>query len=582
MDKIQKPRKNLLYQLAGVILLIGIGMFLIAQGFVRYGQLFLDNQDEQIYYIARSVDRNIASMLEQLEENLRYVVGRRGFVEAQENWRTTGNTEDLLFRLEENLLIQNQMISTMLVVWENEIVLSTDGDMTYELPEKTVSDTLVPCKTSDGKVTLAFVHAVEDRLKYVALLDLDHFYEHIVSEDLTTYDWVLLTDISGQIVLQPQDGHVTEGDVDAISGATYGTEGMDLLLKQQAAQTIKAHSYEYVDGPTGQTYTARILVIPTNEADNGTFAIGVVTNFDDVLNALNDVAFRMTCYGGMVAVGVLLLVIIAMRYRSRSERDLRELAVLREKNEAMEELNKKTQELAHHQRLETIGTLTSSIAHEFNNLLTPIMGYSILTLEKLPPEDEELYDNVLEIYQASRRASDIISRLSALSRKNTGMSYQRISMDDLIAKVLHVAMPARPVAVDVKEILNCGNAKILGNETQLSQMILNLVLNGFHAMEVDGGILSVTANVEENIVVLTVEDTGCGIPKDVLPNIFEPFYTTKETGKGTGLGLAIVRQVVSEHQGTIQVDSTEHKGTVFTVRLPLTPKEEKLIQPEHK
>ena len=83
----------------------------------------------------------------------------------------------------------------------------------------------------------------------------------------------------------------------------------------------------------------------------------------------------------------------------------------------MEALNRKNQELAHHDRLQTIGTLTSSIAHEFNNLLTPIMGYSILVLEQLPSDAEELYDNVLEIYNSSRKAKEIIARLSDLSRK---------------------------------------------------------------------------------------------------------------------------------------------------------------------
>ena len=110
----------------------------------------------------------------------------------------------------------------------------------------------------------------------------------------------------------------------------------------------------------------------------------------------------------------------------------------------MEALNRKNQELAHHDRLQTIGTLTSSIAHEFNNLLTPIMGYSILVLEQLPSDAEELYDNVLEIYNSSRKAKEIIARLSDLSRKNTSLTFQYVSPDELVRKVLAVASPARP------------------------------------------------------------------------------------------------------------------------------------------
>ena len=138
----------------------------------------------------------------------------------------------------------------------------------------------------------------------------------------------------------------------------------------------------------------------------------------------------------------------SLRSGRRNERAQRELALLQEKNAAMEALNRKNQELAHHDRLQTIGTLTSSIAHEFNNLLTPIMGYSILVLEQLPSDAEELYDNVLEIYNSSRKAKEIIARLSDLSRKNTSLTFQYVSPDELVRKVLAVASPARPPHVD--------------------------------------------------------------------------------------------------------------------------------------
>ena len=247
--------------------------------------------------------------------------------------------------------------------------------------------------------------------------------------------------------------------------------------------------------------------------------------------------------------------------------------MLRKKNEAMEELNRQTQELAHHQRLETIGTLTSSIAHEFNNLLTPLMGYSILVLEQLPPEDTELYDSMLEIYSASQKAKTIISRLSDLSRKNASLTYQFLSPDELARRVLEVSAPARPAKVEVRLEPGCPHPWLYGNETQLSQLLLNLVLNSFHAMSEEGGTLTLSTAVEGEWVLFRVMDTGQGIPPEVLPKIFDPFFTTKDSGKGTGLGLAIVRQVTEEHQGEITVDSQVGKGTVITVRFPIHRRE---------
>ena len=253
---------------------------------------------------------------------------------------------------------------------------------------------------------------------------------------------------------------------------------------------------------------------------------------------------------------------------STSSRMQKEAGILRQKNEAMEILNSQTQKLAHRQRLETIGTLTSSIAHEFNNLLTPIMGYSMMALEKLPPEEEELYDDILEIYNTSRKAKEIISRLSDLARKNSANVFQKLSPDELIRRTLEVLRPAKPVNVEMRLRLDCGDQRINANEVQISQLLINLILNSFQAMEKEGGVLTVGTWFNEKWILIQIEDTGCGISKEDQKQIFEPFFSTKEAGKGTGLGLAIAAQVVEDHQGRIEVESSLGSGTTFLVSLP--------------
>ena len=270
----------------------------------------------------------------------------------------------------------------------------------------------------------------------------------------------------------------------------------------------------------------------------------------------------------LVMAGIGILAILVLHVLRRTTRIQREAEALRKKNEAMEALNLQTRKLAHHQRLEIIGTLTSSIAHEFNNLLTPIMGYSLMALEKLPDDESELYDELLEIYSSSCKAKEIISRLSDLSRKQTETSFREVAPDDLIRKMVRVAEPAKGENIQVQMNLNCWDQRLEANEIQLSQLILNLILNSFHAMETMGGILTITTSFDESHIQLQVTDTGCGISRENQPKIFEPFFTTKETGKGTGLGLAIVAQVVEDHRGTIRVRSKEGSGTTFLVRLP--------------
>ena len=277
---------------------------------------------------------------------------------------------------------------------------------------------------------------------------------------------------------------------------------------------------------------------------------------------------QLALYTYSMAAWIILLTLALILICLRDRRRIREIDRLQRKKETMEALNRETAELAHHQRLQTIGTLTASIAHEFNNLLTPIMGYSMLALEKIPQENEELYDSILEIYESSRKAKTLVSRLSDLSRKNTEASFHLVSPDELIQKALDVASPAQGDNVEVKLNLNCWEQRISANEIQITQLMLNLILNAFHAMESRGGVLTISSDFDEENVRIIVADTGCGIPPEHRERIFEPFFTTKETGRGTGLGLAICAQVVEDHHGDISVESTPGEGTVFTVILP--------------
>ena len=294
-----------------------------------------------------------------------------------------------------------------------------------------------------------------------------------------------------------------------------------------------------------------------------------ITEYDGnpvLLDQIRWVAICSIVSGVMVIVGSGILFYLVLKQFHKTIVMEREAEALRNKNDAIAKLIRQTRDLAHHQRLETIGMLTSSIAHEFNNLLTPIMGYSVMTLEKLQPE-QELYDDILEIYESSCKAKEIISRLNDLSRKNTDTSFKAMSPDALIRKTISIAKPAKPENVQIKLDLNCDDQRINANEIQFTQLLLNLMLNAFHAME-EGGTLSARTSFDEEHIHISISDTGCGMTPEVQKKIFEPFFTTKETGRGTGLGLAIVAQAVEDHRGRILVNSKPGEGTTFHLRLP--------------
>ena len=302
---------------------------------------------------------------------------------------------------------------------------------------------------------------------------------------------------------------------------------------------------------------------------------GAFRAFDESI--LREAARQLILYGGITVAGIIMMIVLMLLMHLDNAANMQELEALRKKNETMAEINQQMQALAHHQRLETIGTMTAGIAHDFNNLLTPIMGYSIMTMEMLPADAVDIQENLMEVYNASVKAKDIISRLSELSRKNTEMRFETINPDDLVNKVLHVTSPALPKKVDIFRNLNCSRKYIERNETQLSQLILNLIINAFHALGEEGGEVTVTTEKVGSDIMIEVADNGPGIPDDIKEKIFDPFFTTKEAGVGTGLGLAIALQAAEDHKGRIEVESEEGKGASFKVFIP-----ELVIKPDRR
>ncbi len=542
-------------------LCLAAGLLLSYRVLGQFRENLIVQHEEKMTDIVASVDRSARGYFELYYDSLNYVTGRRGFLEAESTFRTTGDTADLAFRMEENLLVQDLQVRTLLAICDGEVLLSTDGDTDYRLPADPAD--LFLCQSIDGAWHLAFLHRHEN-IAYAAVLDMEDFGTYLAdSSAVNEADRLLLMEDGGEVFIchHGNDTHVEVITPDALSASPARRFTFDAL----GTDTQDVGIFE-IEG-AGGTSTMGYALMGDGASANGVFSICVITAYDAHLEVLRrDTAAMVLSFIVILAgLGLLGYYITALSRENRTA--ARELAQMKERHDALEKINEQAQKLAHHQRLETIGTLTSSISHEFNNLLTPIMSYSLLTLEKLPAEEEELYDNVLEIYNASHKAKEIISRLSDLSRKNSEKTFREVSLDELVKKALSIALPAKGEGVEVKLNLNCWDLPIRANEIQLCQMLLNLILNAFQAMPA-GGTLAIDTTFDDDSVALTIADSGCGIDQEVLGKIFDPFFTTKDSGKGTGLGLAIVAQVVEDHAGTIAVRSAVGEGTAFTVTLP--------------
>ena len=234
------------------------------------------------------------------------------------------------------------------------------------------------------------------------------------------------------------------------------------------------------------------------------------------------------------------------------------------------------------QRMESVGRLSSGIAHDMNNILTPIFISSFMLRRKLPPEDfEKMLGN---IETNAQRGADLIKQLLTV---NCDMSGQRhvVQTSQLASDMMKIMSGTFPKNITLSANTPEDVWPVIGDPTQLHQVLLNLCVNARDAMPA-GGVLSLsTENIrlDENFaamnvdampgpyVVIRVSDTGEGIPAEVIDKIFDPFFTTKETGKGTGLGLSTVMGIVKSHQGFVNLRSRVSMGSVFEIYLPAAP-----------
>lgn len=236
------------------------------------------------------------------------------------------------------------------------------------------------------------------------------------------------------------------------------------------------------------------------------------------------------------------------------------------------------------QKMEAIGQLTAGIAHDFNNILASVLGYTELALfQCVPDKTSTLAGYLQQVEAAGLRARDLITNMLAFSRSSPG-ALQIIQLGLLTKEAGKMLLPTLPSSINFKIDIETDLPTVFADQVQLHQVIMNLVINARDAVAANGQIKLVVrtapgihtvcaachADFAGDFVELAVSDNGPGIPLDVIPHVFEPFYTTKGVGKGTGLGLSVVHGVVHRCGGHILLTSTPGTGTTFSVLLPLS------------
>jgi len=257
-----------------------------------------------------------------------------------------------------------------------------------------------------------------------------------------------------------------------------------------------------------------------------------------------------------------------------------------EQKEIEQEKNRLAANVHQNQKLQAIGTLAGGIAHDFNNILGVIIGFTEMVHEEIAA-DSTMSRDLERVLRAGHRAKDLVKQILTFSRQSQ-IERAPLELHPIVQEALKMLRASIPATIEIKTSIaeDCGI--INADPTQIHQVLMNLCNNAFQAMEKTGGTLWVRLNTAETVppeltnpetdfattyIELTIQDTGLGIPQDILPKIFDPFFTTKEKDMGTGMGLSITYGIIQEYGGAITVDSKPGQGTAFHVFIPKSPLE---------
>ena len=409
-----------------------------------------------------------------------------------------------------------------------------------------------------------------------------------------TNGYFVLKDRNGIVLMHPQ---AKQWGIDVIHGREKMFPGKNLISlnamieRQKQGLTAVDEYYSYWWTKPGAPGVEKVSAYTPAYIGDDFIIVSAVMDYSDMYVPLEKGAFKLL----LVFTGVLFTILAASSYifhlMLKSRKDHQQITYLTELNRILEQMHQSEETIAHQQRLQIIGTMTGGIAHEFNNLLTPIMGYAEFLMMDLP-EDSDNYDSAREIYEASVKAKEIIQQISSLSRKNMETAFKTLDVDRVIKRALKMVRSVCPDNIELKENISLPGVTIVGNETQLNQVILNIGVNAIHAIGHEKGEISFSAKLLskaeldpelpigkegtwDQFIRIDIKDNGCGMSPDVLKQIFDPFFTTKKGGKGTGLGLALTEQIVTSHRGIVNAESTPGMGSVFHLYFPTSVPDKK-------
>lgn len=549
----------------------------------KYRDTLMQNQEEQMLLTTRILSENMAMSAEEYEESLSFLAKTaenrpqdeekqlyREFIDTQTSFITNLYLEDEQGKLSESIK-DVQIVSSQL------------------LTQSSAKNSIYMEKDTDGKIYNVYKRILKDGRKICLMIDAEKYYQKLISGiHIGTNGYIVVKDAEGTIIMHPKK---EQWGIPVIAGRKKMYPDLDYSSLEKMIEDQKkrkegiSHYYSYWWTNEERPRVQKISAYSPVQIGDSFWVVSAVIDYDDLYEPIAEGFLKMVC----IFVGILLAAGIAVVLFGKVMRDMRravrEINDLKELNEQLEKMHRSEQSIAHQQRLQIMGTMTGGIAHEFNNFLTPIMGYAELLMMELPEGSEE-QDSAKEIYEASEKAKDVVRQISSLSRKNVETVYKNISIKKFMTRAERMIESVCTPLIHMESEFRVDDEMILGNATQLNQVLLNVCVNAVHAIGKNQGNIRISCHSEEKeklaqgvieklsdvwkkYIHIQVKDNGCGMDKETLRQIFDPFFTTKKGGEGTGLGLALAEQIITSHKGYIYAESKKGEGSTFHIYLPV-------------
>lgn len=405
----------------------------------------------------------------------------------------------------------------------------------------------------------------------VQTIDLNQVYRTLVLGIRPgDYGYVLVKSVEGVIIMHPVQDQIGSDSLSdrRIMYPNDDWSELELLFNKQLTERRGTHVYhsKWWQGNRVE-WNKKVSAFTSFTLEENDWIISVQMDYDEIASPIREALINTIIISAIVLI-LLTSMVASMLISDRKQRLLSlEAKHHQELSDSWQALVNSEERLRHAQKLETLGTLTSGIAHEFNNLLTPILGHSEIAMGSIDPSVDG-YDNIKEIHHTAEDAKTIIEQLLRYTRTEESQTqFSTFNLNDVIRDCHKLIRPIFPTRIKMDMDL-CEDAYVFGHHKQIQQVLINLITNAAHAIGSNEGRINIRVDMVEDNIVCCVSDNGAGMTPETLEKIFEPYFTTKPDTQGSGLGLYIVKHIMTSHGGSIEANSTTGKGSTFTLYFP--------------